>query len=179
MHRDLDQRATLARLLRELPEDALPPYDFREFQRRAAQRALAAQERHGGRLLAGAAAIAVAALAVLLRVGAPAPHVAAGGVTIGEVAPPQAAPALMPARPEVLEHWLASLPSDPALVRVGARAAVSGLEDRIAQLDDQLSTARLEPAQAGRLDALQQERTRLMGALVQVRYAETLADAAR
>ena len=85
----------------------------------------------------------------------------------------------MPARPEVLEHWLAGLPSDPALVRVGARAAVGGLEDRIAQLDDQLSAARLEPAQAARLDALQRERTWLMGALVQVRYAETLADAAR
>ena len=177
MHRDLDQHATLARLLRELPDDALPPYDFGEFQRRAAQRTLAARERHGGRLLAAVAATAVMALAVLLRFGAPAPHVAAGGVPIGEVAPPEA-PTLTPARPEVLEHWLASLPSDPALVRVGARAAVSGLEDRIAQLDDQLSTARLEPAQAGRLDALQQQRTRLMGALVQVRYAETLADAA-
>ena len=78
-----------------------------------------------------------------------------------------------------MEHWLTNLPSDPALVRVGARAAVSGLEDRIAQLDDQLSVARIEPNQAGRLDALQQERLRLMGALVQVRYAETLADAAR
>ena len=179
MHRDLDQHATLARLLRELPDDAIPPYDFGEFQRRAAQRTLAAQERHGGRLLAVVAATAVMALAVLLRFGAPAPRGAAGSVTIGEVTALPAAPTLMPARPEVLEHWLASLPSDPALVRVGARAAVSGLEDRIAQLDDQLSAARLEPAPAGRLDALQQERTRLMGALVQVRYAERLADAAR
>ena len=178
MHRDLDPRATLARVLREFPEEALPPYDFREFERRAAQHALAARERHGGRLLAVAAAIAVMTLAVLLRFGAPAPRVAADTVKIGEETP-QAAPTLVPARPEVLEHWLASLPSDPALVRVGARAAVSELEDRIAQLDDQLSAARLEPAQAGRVDALQQERTRLMGALVQVRYAETLADAAR
>ena len=180
MHRDLDQRARLARWLRELPEDAsAPPYDFREFQRRAAQRTLAAQERHGGLLLTAAAAIAGTALAVLLRFAAPAPHVAGGDVTIAEVAPAQGASTLMAARPEVLEHWLASLPSDPALVRVGARAAVGGLEDRIAQLDDQLSAARLEPAPAGRLDALQQERTRLMAALVQVRYAETLADAAR
>ena len=179
MHRDLDPRATLARLLRELPEDALAPYDFREFERRAAQRTLAAQGRHGGRLVAAAAAIAVMTLVVLLRFGTPAPRVAAGNVTIGAVTAPRAAPKLMPARPEVLENWLASLPSDPALVRVGARAAVSGLEDRIAQLDDQLSAARLAPAQPGRLDALQQERTRLMGALVQVRYAETLADAAR
>jgi len=62
---------------------------------------------------------------------------------------------------------------------VGTRAAVTGLEDRIAQLDDLLSAARLERAQRARLDALQQERTRLLGALVQVRYAETLADAAQ
>lgn len=179
MHRDLDPRATLARLLCQLPEEALAPYDFREFKRRAAQRTLAAQERHDGRLLAAAAAIAVMALAVVLRFGAPAPRVAAGNVTSGEATAPPAATTLVPARPEVLEHWLASLPSDPALVRVGARAAVGGLEDRIAQLDDQLSAARLEPAQAARLDALQRERTWLMGALVQVRYAETLADAAR
>jgi len=56
---------------------------------------------------------------------------------------------------------------------------VTGLEDRIAQLDDLLSAARLERTQRARLDALQQERTRLLGALVQVRYAETLADAAQ
>jgi len=179
MHRHLDQRTTLARLLRELPGDELAPYDFCEFQRRAAQRTRAAEERHDGRLLAAAGAIAVMAIAVLLRFGAPAPRVAAGSVAVGENTAPPATLTLAPARPEVLEHWLASLPSDPALVRVGARAAVGGLEDRIAQLDDQLSAARLEPAQAERLDALQQERTRLMGALVQVRYAETLADAAR
>jgi len=41
MHRDLDPRATLARLLCQLPEEAPAPYDFREFKRRAAQRALA------------------------------------------------------------------------------------------------------------------------------------------
>ena len=180
MHHDLEQRGSPARRLRELPDDAYQPYDFREFQSRAAQRTLAAHGRRGGRLLAAAAAaITATALAVLLRFGAPAPHVAPGGVTAGDVAAPQAAPPVLPARPEVMEHWLTNLPSDPALVRVGARAAVSGLEDRIAQLDDQLSVARIEPNQAARLDALQQERLRLMGALVQVRYAETLADAAR
>jgi hypothetical protein len=179
MHHDLDQRSPLARLLHGLPEDALPPYDFREFERRAAQRRRAAPERRGGPVVAAAAVLAVTALAVLLRFSAPPPRVARGAVTLGDVRAVQAIPALMPERPEVLEHWLASLPSDPALVRVGTRAAVSGLEDRIAQLDDQLSAARLEPAQARRLDALQQERTQLMGALVRVRYAESLADAAR
>ena len=50
-----------------------------------------------------------------------------------------------------------------------------GLEDRIAQVDDLLNAARLGP-QPERLLALQRERTRLVGTLVQVRYAETLAD---
>jgi hypothetical protein len=50
------------------------------------------------------------------------------------------------------------------------------LEDRIAQVDDLLSAA--QAARAPQLQALQQERTRLVGTLVQVRYAETLADEA-
>ena len=72
-----------------------------------------------------------------------------------------------------MEHWLASLPNDPALVRVGSRAAVTGLEDRIAQVDDLLSEERAEQAQPARLSALQEQRQQLMGALVRVRYAET------
>jgi hypothetical protein len=78
-----------------------------------------------------------------------------------------------------MEHWLASLPSEPAVVHVGTRAAVTGLEDRIAQVDDLLSAERLDEAHPARLLALQQARTRLVGALVQVRYAETLADESR
>jgi hypothetical protein len=83
------------------------------------------------------------------------------------------------AAPQAMEHWLAGLPDDPALVRVGSRAAVTGLEDRIAQLDDLLSAVSAERAQPARLAALQQERTRLVGALIQVRYAETLANSAQ
>jgi hypothetical protein len=78
-----------------------------------------------------------------------------------------------------MERWLASLPSEPSLTRVGNRAAVTGLEDRIAQVDDLLSAAGAAQATPARLRALQQERARLVGALVQVRYAETLADASR
>jgi hypothetical protein len=60
-------------------------------------------------------------------------------------------------------------------VRVGTRAAVAGLEDRIAQVDDLLTAVRLDRAQPGRLAALQQERMRLVGSLAQVRYAEVVA----
>jgi hypothetical protein len=79
------------------------------------------------------------------------------------------------ARSKALEGWLASLPREPAVVRVGTRAAVAGLEDRIAQVDDLLTAVRLDRAQPGRLAALQQERMRLVGSLAQVRYAEVVA----
>jgi hypothetical protein len=75
------------------------------------------------------------------------------------------------------ERWLASLPSEPAMVRVGTRAAVMGLEDRIAQVDDLLTATGDAGSAPERLRALQQERSRLVGTLVQVRYAQTLANA--
>ena len=174
MHPDLEPRGALGRQLRALPGEAQPPYDFHEFQRRAAAQMEAAHASRNGYLLATAATIAVLAVVLLLRFGlSPAPWVASGALTAPVVVPAGTA------QPEVMERWLAGFPEDPALVRVGTRAAVTGLEDRIAQLDDLLSAARLERAQRARLDALQQERTRLLGALVQVRYAETLADAAQ
>ena len=174
MHPDLEPRGALGRQLRALPGEAQPPYDFHEFQRRAAAQMEAAHASRNGHLLATAATIAVLAVVLLLRFGlSPAPWVASGALTAPVVVPAGTA------QPEVMERWLAGFPQDPALVRVGTRAAVTGLEDRIAQLDDLLSAARLERTQRARLDALQQERTRLLGALVQVRYAETLADAAQ
>jgi hypothetical protein len=60
-------------------------------------------------------------------------------------------------------------------VRVGTRAAVAGLEDRIAQVDDLLTSVRLDGTPPDRLAALQQERVRLVGSLAQVRYAEVVA----
>jgi hypothetical protein len=73
------------------------------------------------------------------------------------------------------EHWLASLPPEPIIVKFGTRAAVTGLEDRIAQLDDLMTAANASHVQPARLSALQQERGRLVDSLVQVRYAEALA----
>jgi hypothetical protein len=78
-----------------------------------------------------------------------------------------------------MERWLASLPREPGVVHVGTHQAVTGLEDRIAQVDDLLSAAGAQRQPPPQFVALQQERTRLIGALVQVRYAETLADESR
>ena len=114
--------------------------------------------------------LALGIIAVWTRLGGWSPQAA-------RLTPEAAQP--LAAHTAAMEHWLASLPSEPAVVHVGTRAAVTGLEDRIAQVDDLLSAARLDQAQPARLLALQQARTRLVGALVQVRYAETLADELR
>ncbi len=178
MHPDLDQQRSLARRLREMPDEAAQPYDWREFQRRSGTRA-----RRGAGLQPAAGRsrrlpmLALGIIAVWTRLGGwspTPPHPArAAARPIPEAAQPLAA------HTAAMEHWLASLPSEPAVVHVGTRAAVTGLEDRIAQVDDLLSAERLDEAHPARLLALQQARTRLVGALVQVRYAETLADESR
>jgi hypothetical protein len=78
-------------------------------------------------------------------------------------------------RSRAIESWLATLPREPAVVRVGTRAAVAGLEDRIAQVDDLMTSVRIDGMRPDRLAALQQERLRLVGSLAQVRYAEVVA----
>jgi len=72
------------------------------------------------------------------------------------------------------QQWLNSQPAEPALVRVGPRLAVANLEDRIAWVDDALTDARFSRASDSRVQALQQERDRLINTLAQVRYAEAL-----
>jgi hypothetical protein len=78
-------------------------------------------------------------------------------------------------RSRAIESWLATLPREPAVVRVGTRAAVAGLEDRIAQVDDLMTSVRIDGLRPDRLAALQQERLRLVGSLAQVRFAEVVA----
>jgi hypothetical protein len=78
-------------------------------------------------------------------------------------------------RSRAIESWLATLPREPVVVHVGTRAAVTRLEDRIAQVDDLLTSVRLDGMGPDRLAALQQERVRLVGSLAQVRYAEVVA----
>ena len=82
-------------------------------------------------------------------------------------------------RTDAAERWLASLPREPGVVRVGTRAVVTGLEDRIAQLDDYLSAARAEGVQPAALVGAEEQRALLVKSLAQVRYAETLVAEAR
>jgi hypothetical protein len=170
MHPDLDHKQALTRRLRGLPPQTSQPYDWLEFQRRTRRRGQPAAALTGGRAAAAAAVLSLGVVALWTRLGAPPPAEPA----FEPVAAAAPAPHTVSA-----ERWLESLPSEPAVVRVGTRAAVTGLEDRIAQMDDLLSTGQLEQPPAAQLLALQRERTRLVGALAQVRYAETLADQSR
>jgi hypothetical protein len=182
MHTELEHQQALARLLRELPGDTARPYDWREFQRRAQAAPAAAARVAGLRALAAVMVIALAILATAIRLGAgPRPtHPPAASSTADHGATAVRGDASRAEREDTAaRYWLERLPREPALVRVGTRAAVETLEDHIAQVDDLLTAERAGSAPAENVRVLQQERAQLVNSLVQVRYAETLADAAR
>jgi len=186
MQPDLEQPGTLAPLLRELPDEAAPPYGWSEFRRRAERRARAPRDGSSSSL-AALVAIGLGVVALSLRLGEPlrpaprSPHLAEGAAGVADFAPGETAAdsARSEVRTQMLERWLASLPDEPALVRVGDRVAVTGLEDRLAEVDDLLSAEGADQARPVRLQVLQQERRRLVSSLAQVRYAQTLADVSR
>jgi len=178
MYTDIERRQQqLADRLRALPTDAQPPYDWLEFQRRTQlSRAVGAPRFAGLRYVAGAAVL------LLLAVGSIALMTHSHGIRVARVAAPivtrlepEVSARVADARAQAAERWLASLPSEPVIVRFGTRVAVSSLEDRIAQVDDLLTAANFGDVQPARLAALQQERGRLVNSLAQVRYAEALA----
>jgi hypothetical protein len=177
MHTELEHQQ-VAQLLRELPDGAARPYDWHEFQRRARTAPAAAARMAGLRALAGVIVIALAVLATAIRFGA-SPH--PPRPALADEAAPVAGDTSPAAEREdtAAQYWLERLPREPALVHVGTRAAVETLEDHIAQVDDLLTAERAGSAPAERLQVLQQERAQLVNSLVRVRYAETLADAAR
>jgi hypothetical protein len=182
MHTELEQEQAVTRLLRALPDGAASPYDWREFQARAHAAPAATVRLAGARVLAAGIVMTLAVLAAAIRLGSgPLPLHAPEPVVAGSAAAPTVAGDGSSAEraDAAARYWLERLPREPALVRVGSRAAVETLEDHIAEVDDLLTTERAGSAPAARLQLLQQERTQLVNSLVQVRYAETLADASR
>ncbi|TLY64022.1 MAG: hypothetical protein E6K52_02745 [Gammaproteobacteria bacterium] len=182
MHTDLERMQRIAQRLLALPGEEPPPYDWDEFKRRTDQqiepRTTGVNERYAA--IAAALVVLIAGAAVWSRLTrsdasshmheSQLAHVRAATVE-GDVN--------SDTRVEVGERWLASLPKEPVVVRVGTRAAVGDLEDRIAQVDDLLTDETVDGARPARLHLLEQERARLVNSLVQVRYAETLAAASR
>ena len=171
--RRMEQQHNIARHLRSLPQEIRQPYDWQEFRRRASRQRANAYARAGATKKKYAA---IAAALFLVVVGVVA------WVSVTQPATPESIEsdaASIDSRADAAERWLVSLPSEPIVVRVGTRAAVAGLEDRIAQLDDFLSAARVEGTQPAKLVAVEEQRARLVNSLVQVRYAETLASESR
>jgi len=183
MHTDLIEKL-IARRLRAVADDSSDlPYDWPEFERRR-DRPRPARGRARGRLAAITVAAAAAALVLGFTIVSLTRHRASGPLTAGTPArvdvraslePAATADALAQQRTRELEGWLAGLPHDPAVVRVGAHAAVTSLQDQIATLDDLMSAERVAGAQPGRLDALERQRAQLVSSLAQLRYAELLA----
>ena len=144
------------------------PFAFAEFTLRAERAQRRARVERG---------LAVTSLAMVLFLGVgllagsawkkPATAVEPNG-------PPQAADRSQRLDAELL---LASMPAEPAVVRFDTHVAVLDLEDRIALLDDTLSVAAVTRDFHPDLMQLRSERVRLVGTLVQVRYAEQLASA--
>lgn len=176
------QQQSIGRHLRDLPQEIRQPYDWTEFRRRARERkGASARGKRTHVAIAAALILVVVGMAAWIRLTRPGmpewmesgrwPAVA-GSTANGSLD-------TIEARADVAERWLASLPSEPVVVDVGTRAAVAGLEDRIAQLDDVLSAARVEGTQPAKLAVLEEQRARLVNSLVQVRYAETLVSESR
>jgi hypothetical protein len=195
MHTDLIERI-LARRLRALADEpAEAPYDWAEFERRRQSAAAAGsvgRQRLAAMAAAGVAALVIAGLVIVRSIhhGATAVAQVSSSAHAGTLDREQAgdgratgAPAAAPsrrvlARTQAIEGWLARLPHDPGVVRVGTRAAVTSLQDQIAELDDLMSAERVAGAQPARLDALELQRAQLVSSLAQLRYAEMLASAA-
>jgi hypothetical protein len=178
MHTDLKQQTdAVGSRLRQIPDEIAPPYDWPEFTRRSQQHNLARGAGLSWRDAAIAATLVVGVCGVALwgRVHrsaqlaqvAPRPTVTEPQRVLRDTQDVD--------RSRQIESWLASLPEEPIVVRVGTRAAVAGLQDRIAQVDDLLTSVQLGGTGEDRIEQLRQERMRLVGSLAQVRYAEVVA----
>jgi len=176
MHTDLNEKIIAGRLRAADENQSEAPYDWAEFQRRRHRSSLTKViERHRP------VAIAAAVLATVLVTAAPylrPTHVHTPALAPSDtVARNDVSDRQEQARTRAIEGWLARLPHDRVIVRVGTHAAVTGLQDQIAALDDLMSAERAAGAQPSRLDALEQQRAQLVSSLAQLQYAELLASA--
>ncbi|HJS90293.1 MAG TPA: hypothetical protein VJ738_10050 [Steroidobacteraceae bacterium] len=189
MHTDLAETIIARRLRAAADDSSEPPYDWAEFQRRGRRRSTATALVGRDRSLAVAASVVAALLVTAVAIvrsshrhapaRAPQAVVARSGLNDGVgdrgVGDRAEQVATSPAHTRAIEGWLAGLPRDPTVVRVGAHAAVSSLQDQIAALDDLMSAERVAGAAPSRLGALERQRAQLVSSLAQLRYAELLA----
>lgn len=132
--------------------------------------------------LRGAVAAAVAVVAVLAVRSVDEPAVPGPGTIVGEdsgytngntgLGLASAAYTSLTGESARLERMLNEIPHRPRLVNAGTATTITGLQDRIARVDQVLMYSRVNGLQPEQTEALWQERVDLMNALLQVRYAE-------
>lgn len=188
MHIDLTDEIIARRLGALDREPAEAPYDWAEFQRRRLRATVPGSSGRNRSAVLGIAAALIGAAFVVLRSShlhttslAPpdtVPHadpaVTAAAVPLATVA---ASDRVSQQRTRAIEVWLAGLPHDPAVVRVGTHVAVTSLQDQIAALDELMSAERIADAGPSRIGDLERRRAQLVSSLAQLRYAELLASA--
>lgn len=205
MHVDLDNNDVASRLRRLGDADGEAPYDWAEFQRRRRARPRGTKNGVPRRAALAASLVLVTSAAVAfgyylrssanhheIERRANQPTLAASQCATGAVQRPSgrvrcagtghSGPRVAPQRAAAgiaVQRWLAALPHEPVVRRVGTRAAESGLVDQIATLDELLSAERVSGARPERLVTLERRRAQLVGSLAQFRYAELLAAASR
>jgi hypothetical protein len=190
MHSDLIEKAIARRLRTLADEPTEAPYDWAEFARRrqSSTPASGCGRNHLAAMAAAVVAVVVIVGVATVRSSHQGPHTptiakvndALRSNAAREVSTQATVMARVPqaqARTRAIEGWLAGLPHDPAVVRVGTHVAVTSLQDQIAELDDLMSAERVAGAQPSRLDALERQRAQLVSSLAQLRYAEMLASA--
>jgi hypothetical protein len=192
MHPDLTEKIIARRLHTLADQSSDAPYEWAEFKRRRSVRSAVPRLRGPRRAAAigASAAAAVLVLAITINLShSTRPHTAASALAPapantasqasdrGEQVAGQGESSGTQTRTRAIEGWLADLPQDSTVVRVGAHAAVTSLQDQIAALDDLMSAERVAGAKQSRLDALERQRAQLVSSLAQLRYAEMLASA--
>ena len=129
-----------------------------------------------GAIAAAVAVIAVLAVRSLDEPGEPAPVAIVAGNPVSTAGTPglggAAAYTSLTSESARLERMLNEIPYRPRLVNAGTATMISGLEDRIGQVDQVLMYSSANGLQPEQTVALWQERVDLMNALLQVRYAE-------
>lgn len=129
-----------------------------------------------GAIAAAVAVIAVLAVRSLDEPGGPAPVAIVAGNPVSTTDTPglggAAAYTSLTSESARLERMLNDIPYRPRVVNAGTATMISGLEDRIGQVDQILMYTSVNGLQPEQTVALWQERVDLMNALLQVRYAE-------
>lgn len=174
-----DTDGAIEEALRELPVREPRPDAWRRLRARAEREGLLAARRRVPTALrvlgGGAVAAAVALVAIGIAGRGPAPVTDQGAPAAFPATPAAGTGALgeLMSQSRRLERRLRALPAAPSVRRVSTASAVTALEDRIRSVDHAIAYA--EPDAAERL---WRARVELMRSLVQLRRADTWANAA-